>query len=419
MKKVFIYLFIIVLIFTNNSYVYAEKIKITDESIYKEELNLNLKSKNIILYNLDDKIKLYELNSDEKVQIASLTKIMTVYTLIENIKDLNKEVVITNEPFKGLNGYVTAGLKVGDKVTFEDLLYGIMLPSGADCVNAAIINSGLTKEKFIDLMNDKAKELKLKNTKFDNAIGMDSENNYSSANDLANLLIKALDNKTFKKIYTAKKYTMKNGLTVRSTLLTYGATINTENIKGAKSGFTDGAGVCLSSIAEYNNINYLLIVLGASTTSKANAIKDSIEIYNYYNDNYNYKKVFTKNQILKKINIKWGKKKKYTIKGKKDIEIYLNNNIKPDDIEYNYKGIKELNYRIKKGDKLGTITAKYNNKVLTTYDAYLDEKIDYYHPIIYTIIIISVLSLISLYINKKNKKKRRKSKRKKRRRKKK
>ena len=135
--------------FIGSNYIYAERVKVSDTSIYKKELNIGLKSKNIALYNIDDNTKLYELNSDEKVQIASLTKIMTVYVLTDYIKDLSKEVVITSEAFKDLNGYVQAGLKVGDKVTYEDLLYGIMLPSGADCVNAAIINSGLTKDKFI------------------------------------------------------------------------------------------------------------------------------------------------------------------------------------------------------------------------------------------------------------------------------
>ena len=412
MKNKLIVLTIIFSLFIYNPFVYAEKVKVNDTSIYKEELELKLKSKNIILYNLDNNVMLYEQNSNDKVQVASLTKIMTAYVLIENIKDFKKEVTITPEVFVGLNGYVQAGLKIGDKVTYEDLLYGIMLPSGADCVNAAIINSGFTKEQFIKKMNDKSNELGLKNTKFDNAIGMDSNNNYSTASDLATLLMKALKNETFKKIYTTKKYTMKNGLKLRSTLLSYGGTLNTENIIGAKSGFTDGAGVCLSSISKYNDTNYLLIVLGASSISKANAIKDTVDIYSYYDKNYGYKKVFTKNQVLEKLNVKWGKKKKYTIQSDKDIEIYLSNKIEPDDIEYTYKGVKELNYRIKKGDKLGTVTAKANNKVLTVYDVYLDEKLEYYHPVLYTIIIISLIGLISSFMSIKSKKKRRRKRRK-------
>ncbi|MEE3343235.1 MAG: serine hydrolase [Bacilli bacterium] len=416
MKNKLMFFLIIISILIGIPYVDAERIRVNDVSIYNEDINLELKSKNVILYNLDNKVKLYELNSDEKVQIASLTKIMTVYVLAENIKDLKKEVTISAEVFNDLNGYVQAGLKVGDKVSFEDLLYGIMLPSGADCVNAAIIGSGLSKDKFIELMNNTAKELKLNNTHFDNAIGMDSKGNYSTAKDLSKLLMKALDNDVFKKVYTTKKYTMSNGLKLNSTLISYGRTLDTDNVIGAKSGFTDGAGVCLASIAEYNKTNYLLIVLGASSLDKSNAIRDSLSLYNYYNDNYSYKKIFTKNQLLKKINIKWGKKKKYVIKSNKNIEIYLNNKIEPDDIEYSYKGVKELNYKIKKGDKLGTVTAKSNGKVLNVYDVYLDEKIDYYHPVLYTIMVISLLGIISsiysIFNKKKTKKKRRKKRRK-------
>ena len=93
--------------------------------------DFNVESKNIILYNMNDNNIIYEENSNEKVSIASLTKIMTAIVAIENC-NLNDKVTITNQDFIGLDGYAKAGFKAGDKVTYEDLLYALMLPSGAD-----------------------------------------------------------------------------------------------------------------------------------------------------------------------------------------------------------------------------------------------------------------------------------------------
>ena len=401
MKKIKKILTILIIVLTFNfSYVNAESFDIT--------------SKNVILYNLNDDSVLYEKNSNEKVQIASLTKIMTAIVAIENIDNLDEEVIIKSDVFEGIEEYSQAGLKIGDKVTYKDLLYGVILPSGADAVNALVLNISSSEKEFIKLMNEKANSLGLKNTKFDNAIGMDSEDNYSTASDLAKILIYALKNDTFKTIYTTKKYTIESlNLNLKSTLTTYAKKIDTSNILGSKSGFTDKAGVCLSSIATIDNVNYLLIVLGANTSSKSNAVKDSLEIYDYYSKNYSYKTIIKKNQVFDTIKVKWGKKEEYEIKSNEDIELYLKNTVSEDDIEYNYKGIEELNYKIKKGTKLGTVTVKYKDDVLTTYDVYLDETLSYYHPVIYSIIIVAlILMILSLIQMKKAKKKRRKKKKK-------
>ena len=377
--------------------------------------DFDITSKNVILYNMNDNEVIYEKNSNEKVEIASLTKIMTAIVAIEKSDDLNKQVVIDNRTLKGIEDYAQAGFKVGDKVSIMDLLYGVLLPSGADAVNAIAINAFGGKDKFVSLMNEEAKKIGLKDTEFDNPIGMDSKNNYSTASDLGKLLSYALKNDTFKKVYTTKRYKIDSlNLTLKSTLLTYGKTMNVDNIKGAKSGFTDGAGLCLASIANYSDVDYMLVVLGASPTVKSNAVRDSLEIYNYYDKNYGYKKVIKEGQLLKKIKVKWGKKKVYEAKSDKDVSKYLKKSISTDDLSYDYKGLEEINYKNKKGDKLGVVDVKYNDKLLVSYDVYLNENLKYYHPVIYSIIAISIiLMLISLKMissSKSRKKKKRKKK---------
>lgn len=364
--------------------------------VYAEEFNIT--SKSVILYNMNENKVLYELKSNEKLQIASLTKIMTVITAIEHNDDLNKEVVITNDMLKGISEYTQVGFKEGDRPTIKDLLYGSMLPSGADAVNALAISTSGSINKFVELMNEEAKKLKLNDTLFDNPIGMDSENNYSTASDIAKLLIYSLKNKTFKEVFTAREYKIEClNKTVKTTLVSYSRSygLDVSQITGAKSGFTDGAGLCLASTSTFDDVNYLLITLGASTKSRSNAVRDSLEIYDYYSTNYGYQVVLKKNQKIKNIPIKWGHDKEYSLVANRDVSLYLSNDIRRNRIKYIYDGVEEINYKIKKGDKLGTVKIVYENETLSTYDVYLDKDLKFYHPVLY--VTIFVLFIIMIY----------------------
>ena len=159
-------------------------------------IEFDISADNVILYNLNDNKVLYELESEKSVNVASLTKIMTAIVAIENIEDLSKEVVVTKNAFNGISEYSKMGLQVGNVVTYRDLLYGILLPSGADAVNVMALNLSGSSSSFVELMNNKVAELGLSGTHFDNPIGMDSENNYSTAKDVSRILLYALENET-------------------------------------------------------------------------------------------------------------------------------------------------------------------------------------------------------------------------------
>lgn len=340
---------------------------------------------------------LYELKSDEKLQIASLTKIMTVITAIEHNDDLSKEVVITKDMLKGISEYTQVGFKEGDKPTIRDLLYGSMLPSGADAVNALAVSTSGSVNKFVELMNEEAKKLKLDHTLFDNPIGMDSDHNYSTASDMAKLLIYSLKNKTFKEVFTAREYKIEClNKTVKTTLVSYSRSygLDVSQITGAKSGFTDGAGLCLASTSTIDDVNYLLITLGASTKSRSNAVRDSLEIYDYYSTNYGYQVVLKKGQKIKNIPIKWGHDKEYSLVADKDVSLYLSNDIRRNRIKYVFDGVDEINYKMKKGDKLGTVKIVYENETLSTYDVYLDQDLKFYHPVLYGIIFVLFVVMV-------------------------
>lgn len=366
-------------------------------SVYANDFDIT--GEYVTLYNMNEDTLLYSKNDTKKTSIASLTKMMTTLVAIEEIDDLDKIVTIKERDFEGTVGYSKAGFKVGDKVTYRDLLYGIILPSGADAVNA-VVNNTLGYDKFIKKMNETAKKIGMNDTSYANPVGKDDENNYSTSNDLAKLLKYALKNKTFKTIFTTKNYKTSNGINLESTVNRYENILNTNEIKGAKSGFTKDAGRCLASITTLNNVDYLLVVINSSTTSPYNAVKDTITIYDYYNNNYGYKNIINDDTFIKEIPVDFSKEKTYKITGSEDIEKYLKNNT---EVTYKYVGSDKVTFNTKKGSKLGVVKIYDGDVLLATSNVYLENNIEYY-PII-TYIMIGIAVIFVLLIVKKIKKK--------------
>lgn len=370
-------------------------------SVYAE--NFDITGEYVSLYNMNEDILLYSKNDTKKTSIASLTKMMTTLVAIEEIDNLDKIVTIKERDFEGTVGYSKADFKVGDKVTYRDLLYGIILPSGADAVNA-VVNNTLGYDKFIKKMNETAKKIGMNDTSYANPVGKDDENNYSTSSDLAKLLKYALKNETFKTIFTTKSYKTSNGINLESTVNSYKNILNTDEIKGAKSGFTKDAGRCLASITTLNNVDYLLVVINSSTTSPYNAVKDTITIYDYYNNNYGYKNIINDDTFIKEIPVDFSKEKTYKITGSEDIEKYLKNNT---EVTYKYVGSDKVTFNTKKGSKLGVVKIYDGDVLLATSNVYLENNIEYYPIITYIMIGIAVVFVLLIVKKKKKKKHRR------------
>lgn len=333
---------------------------------------LNLNSDKYILYNLNDDKILLSKDENKETYIASLTKMMTTIVAIENINDYNKKITITKDMFKDIAWDVSvAGFKVGEKVTYNDLLYGAILPSGADAVNALALSISKDYDKFIELMNQKTKELKLTHTHFSNVTGLYDKNNYSSAYDVAQILKYALKNKKFKEIFETKKYTFTNGKTVKSTIENYNSKIGGKDlsyIKGGKTGFISAAGYCLATTATIDGVNYLLVTLNADKSKKAPHIEDAIETYTYYSKNYSYKTIVDSNDIIIKLKTKNAKEKELAIFANTQIRKYLKNDFQKEKVVYSYDGVDEISYFTKEGTVLGIVGIFYNDEKLDTFN---------------------------------------------------
>ena len=230
-----------------------------------------------------------EINGDQQMYPASMTKIMTAIVAIEELGDLDQEITLTNEMVAGLaeQNAMQAGFQPGETVRAIDLLYGVLLPSGAECCIALADTVAGSEEAFVELMNKKAAKLGMDNTHFCDTTGLHDPNHYSTARDIAVLLKYAIKNDTFREIIESPWHSTPgtnvhpDGITFYSTMLKNlsDTTVADGQILGGKTGYTSEAGHCLASFAEIDGLEYILVTGGAAGTGIPH-INDAVTIYN-------------------------------------------------------------------------------------------------------------------------------------------
>lgn len=292
MKKILIILFCISLLL--QSCVFAddnleledlENIPISEASTLSSNEPITY-SKNIIVIDRKTLLPLYEKNAYTKVAMASTTKILTCILALENCS--GNEIVTVSKKASSVSGS-TLGLISNMKISINDLLYGLMLRSGNDCAIAIAEHISGSVENFSILMNKKATELGLQNSNFVTPHGLDDPNHFTTAYDLAILTDYALQNSTFKKIVSTKTCSISfNGFprTISNTNELLG---NLEGVYGVKTGFTFEAGRCLVTACKRNNLDIIVVVLGADT--KKIRTKDSSNLIKYIFNTFTYTNV--------------------------------------------------------------------------------------------------------------------------------
>ena len=286
-KKIYYTIIIITLIMSSNSIVFAddENEEITQEDYVqvinqtKDEPTLN--SRIAVAYDRKSGEVIWGKDENKRTAMASTTKIMTAIVTLENC-DLTQTVTISKK--SAGTGGSRLGLKADDKITMNDLLYGLMLKSGNDAAVAIAETVGGSVEGFAELMNEKAKELKLENTHYVTPHGLDDPEHYTTAVELAKLADYALQNETFAKIVNTKNYTVTiNGypksISNTNELLGY-----LEGVNGVKTGFTNNAGRCLVTSVNRNGFEIITVILQADTKKFRTA--DSIKLIEYIYKNY-------------------------------------------------------------------------------------------------------------------------------------
>ena len=370
----------------------------------------NLHYKSALIYDMTDNKLLYELNTKEQRSIASLTKIVTTITALESIDDLTDEVTITNSMLSKVRWDASiAGLKAGQTYTYEDLLYASILPSGADATISLAISTSGSIDNFVKKMNELTDRIGMTNSNFVNVHGLDEKGHYSTAEDIHKLLMYCLKNPKFKEIYTTKEYQLSTGKIVKSTVKTTGNRIgkDTSRILGSKTGFTLGAGLCMSAIINSDNHEILIITLGATpNTGNTYHVLDTLELINFIDDSYNIETISKKDTKLISIPVSLSKQESYDIKTTKDITKFLEKDYDKSLIKVEYKGKEKLSYKDKLNTKIGTITYTYNQEIISTEEVILNIEIkpDYIKILLkYKYYILGFILIIIILIPKKKK----------------
>ncbi len=243
-----------------------------------------------ILYDTENHEIIAYCNYNTRMYPASLTKVMTLIVAVENIQDFSDTHLISAEMIDPMieQHASRAGFAAGETPTVEQLLYGMILPSGADASLALAEYVAGSEEAFVALMNEKAEEMGLKDTHFTNVVGLHHEDHYSTAVDMGLILEYAIENETCKKILSEFQYQIPpteynpEGILLTSTMFSRmtGTEMPGVTIKGGKTGFTDEAGQCLMNFAEVNGKTYIMVQSGG--TSRWQIVYNNLSAYSVY-----------------------------------------------------------------------------------------------------------------------------------------
>ena len=318
---------------------------------------------------------LFQKNKDEKLAPASMTKMMSMLLIMVEIENGNlkwNEMITTSEKASSMGGSQIF-LKVGEKMTVEDLLKGVAIASGNDAVVALAERVSGSEEQFVKRMNIRAKDLGLKNTNFINATGLTADNHYSSAYDMS-LIAKELvkHEKILEFTSTYEDYLRKDTKSPFWLVNTNRLVRFKEGVDGLKTGFTDEAGYCLTATMKKDNMRLITVVMKEENTSKRSA--DTTKMLDYGFNIYMVQTILDEKTTIEKKKVELGKTLTTEIVPKENITIL---NKKSDDQKnITYKtNINKIIAPVKKGDKVGTIDIIEDNNIISTIDATVKEDI--------------------------------------------
>ncbi len=318
---------------------------------------------------------IYEKEKDKEVAIASMTKMVAQIIILEEIEKgnikWNQEVIVSKNAadMGGSQIYI----EEGEKITIEDLMKGISMASGNDATVQMAEVIGGTEAKFVELMNKKVKELGLKHTHFSNCTGLDQENHYSTAYDMAmiakDLVINHPDILKFSSIYedylredTDNKFWLVN---TNKLVRFY------EGADGLKTGHTDAAKYCLAATAKRNDLRLIGIVLGEEDSKTRN--NEAMALLDYGFNNVKMHILKKKGEEIKKIKIDKANKEIVSIILKDNLGVVEN---LTDNKKYSYNvKINKIKLPINKGSKVGTIEVLDNKKIVSSKDLIVVEDI--------------------------------------------
>lgn len=378
MKKIFICILTALMIGAN--------LLVLPASVSAAELtasNVSITSNYALVYNLNDDHIMYSKDADAKIYPASMTKMMTALVIVDKIKNkMDDTVTISAEALEGLTeaNASVAGFSEFDKETNWDLLYGMLLASGADASKQLAIEAYGSETKLVEAMNKKARSMKLEGTHFVNSTGLHDDDHYSTAMDIMKILKACMSNSIIKKVMSTKNYTTTDGkYEFTDTLYKQEkqAGLVADYIVAGKTGYTPEAGKCLASYNKKNGETYICVVADASKdTNGLEAIKDTVSLMDYYYDNFSRITAYKKGSTMYSVKIKNGRSSSYDITASKDVTVLAPNGTKKKELKTKFEGTSPIDAPVEAKSYLGKLNITLDGAVLKSMPIYANEKID-------------------------------------------
>jgi D-alanyl-D-alanine carboxypeptidase (penicillin-binding protein 5/6) len=312
--------------------------------------NEPLSAKGAILIDAQSGKILFEKNADEKLRPASVTKIMTLLLIMEALDNkqisLSDTIKVSTEASK--MGGSQIYLKAGETMSVEELLKSVVVASANDAAYALGEHVAGSNDGFVSMMNSRAKELGMNNTNFINSNGLDTDNHYTSARDIAIMSKELLKHRDITKYTTIWQDSVRGGQFVLSNtnklLKTY------EGITGLKTGSTSQSLYCISASAQRKNVSLVAVILGAQTSNDRFAEAKKLLDYGFFNyENYS---IAVKDEPLEPISVIKGQKEKVNVQIKEDVSVLIKKG-EQSKVKKEIQTESKLNAPINKGDKVG------------------------------------------------------------------
>lgn len=354
---------------TDYSFIVADNTEVEMYNENQEEIKLG--SKGIILYDAYSGRILYGENVDEKLPMASTTKIMTLIVALENA-NLEDMVIVSKNASKAPK--VKMYLSEGEEIKLEYLLYALMLESSNDAAIAVAEHIGESVENFCDMMTAKAKELGAINTSFKTPNGLDAEGHYSTPRDLAIITSYGLQNEKFVEITNTKAKTFSSNKKEYSVNNKNRLLSEYNGANGVKTGFTGLAGQCFVGAAKRGDMQLVTVVLqsGWGTSGKEQKWIDTKRLLNYGFDNYKYYKIIESEQQIGEISILNSKTT--------NLPIYINSDLLLPLTEEERENIKlvpifqkDFEAPLEEKQVVGKVEVRLGEEVLKTIDIYVKD----------------------------------------------
>ena len=343
-------------------------------NVRAEEITPNAKSA-ILIEASTGKI-LYEKSSNEKFAPASMTKMMSLLLIMENIDNgnLKMDEEIRTSKYASSMGGSQIFLEENEIMKVEDMLKGVTIGSANDATVALAERIAGTEDKFVEMMNAKVKELGLKNTNFKNSTGLDEANHYSSSYDMAIIakeLVKhkkILDFSSIYETYLRTDSDSKFWLVNTNKLVRF-----YKGVDGLKTGYTEEAGYCLTATINKDNMRLIAVVMGEPTSTIRNSEVSALLDYGY--NLYQKHTYITKEEIIDNVKVDKGKKDKANIVVMDDVVRINKKGYKVGEVSYELN-LNKLKAPINKGEKVGTLIIKEDGKKVSIADVTVEENIE-------------------------------------------